>query len=318
MESFLSAVRTLRDCINKVDAPQVMPNAEGARTAWTWVDAAQQSRTRIREGLGQFLQSVAPPHSLSPAQWGQTILQDVDGALVAMRRVIALVCREPVPAEAPPSRVVPLEEAEELRKKYQDIIQRANKVGFADTNPLAYFEASYIRDGFKHLDDYLPPIGHDPKSLLMGIPELDDPGMLYEALARINHRFGEVLNCAECARAAANMIQQKMPKNEEKEDPSARHNESPPIPRDSASAGTKRDKKRDKKKMPPRGMTTEARDICRRYKAKKKAGKKTTLKAVILDYIGEQGGSFSSLKKILSENPQEWKDDIEGDKPGTK
>ncbi len=230
MESFLDAVRNLRDCITKVHFPQILPNAHGAETAWPWVNSAQQSRTQIREGLGQFLQSVTPPGSLASAQWAQTILKDVDDALVAMRRVITLACgiddSEPVPTGAP-SQVVTREEAEELRKKYQQIIQEANKVGFADTDPVGFLLASHFRDGFKHLVDGLTPIGHDPQAGRIGIPELDDLGSLYEKLAQINHRLGEVVQCADYARDAAGMVQQKVPVSGKKQGAWAKDTEPP-------------------------------------------------------------------------------------------
>jgi hypothetical protein len=66
------------------------------------------------------------------------------------------------------------------------------------------------------------------------------------------------------------------------------------------------DKKGDKRKTSPRPLTDDARACIRKYKAKIKAGKKTTMKAVILDHIGENGGSFWSIKKSLSDNSSEW------------
>jgi hypothetical protein len=68
-----------------------------------------------------------------------------------------------------------------------------------------------------------------------------------------------------------------------------------------------RDNAGDKKKMSPRGLSSEARACAKLYKTKRKADTKITMRAVILEYIEEHGGSFSSIKKSLSAHPDEWK-----------
>lgn len=78
------------------------------------------------------------------------------------------------------------------------------------------------------------------------------------------------------------------------------------------------DTKGDKKKLSPRGLTPQARACARLFKAKRKADPKIALKAVIDEYLQEHHGSFSSIKRILSDNPQEWKPDAKGDTQGTK
>lgn len=78
------------------------------------------------------------------------------------------------------------------------------------------------------------------------------------------------------------------------------------------------DTKMDKKKLSTRGLTSAARRCANTYKAKHKAGQKTTMKAVILDYIDEHDGKFYSIRKSLSAHPEAWKLAVKVDKAGDK
>jgi len=78
------------------------------------------------------------------------------------------------------------------------------------------------------------------------------------------------------------------------------------------------DTKVDKKKLSTRkkrGFTPAARQCAKKYKAKRKAGQKTTMKAVIRDYLDENpDAKESSISRSLSDHPEEWKVDTKVDK----
>ncbi|QDT02220.1 hypothetical protein K227x_05920 [Rubripirellula lacrimiformis] len=59
-----------------------------------------------------------------------------------------------------------------------------------------------------------------------------------------------------------------------------------------------------KKKTPRRSMNAAAADCARRYKADKG---RTPLKHVIAEYVDEQGGSITSIHRVLNDNPDQWK-----------
>jgi len=78
------------------------------------------------------------------------------------------------------------------------------------------------------------------------------------------------------------------------------------------------DKKRDKKKLSTRGLTTEARACIRLYKTKRRTDPKITMKAVITEYLTDHTGRFSSIMKSISAHPEEWKVDAKRDNAGDK
>jgi hypothetical protein len=51
-------------------------------------------------------------------------------------------------------------------------------------------------------------------------------------------------------------------------------------------------------------MNAKAADCARRYRDDKGL---TPMKAIVEDYIFEQGGSFDGIMKVLSDNPDQWK-----------
>jgi hypothetical protein len=72
------------------------------------------------------------------------------------------------------------------------------------------------------------------------------------------------------------------------------------------------DKKHDTKKNPEkklRVMTPEARACVRNYKRLKKSEGKASMRAVVRDYVDENGGSEQSIMRTLSDHSREWKDD---------
>jgi hypothetical protein len=69
---------------------------------------------------------------------------------------------------------------------------------------------------------------------------------------------------------------------------------------------TRHDTKDDigKKGRKKRKMNAKAADCARRYRDDKGL---TPMKAIVEDYIFEQGGSFDGIMKVLSDNPDQWK-----------
>jgi hypothetical protein len=61
-----------------------------------------------------------------------------------------------------------------------------------------------------------------------------------------------------------------------------------------------------KKTKKKRAMTTAAVDCVRLYKAGKKEDTKTTMQDIVETYVASNGGSVSSILKILSDNPDQW------------
>ena len=81
------------------------------------------------------------------------------------------------------------------------------------------------------------------------------------------------------------------------------------------NAKWKGDTKGDKKKIPVRPLTTEARDCMRLYKKKAKAeGKRPSMAAICRDYAETNGGSVDSIYRTLKSHSAKWKGDTKGDK----
>jgi hypothetical protein len=71
----------------------------------------------------------------------------------------------------------------------------------------------------------------------------------------------------------------------------------------------------DKKKMSTRGLTPAARKCAKTYTAKRRAGDKITLEAVIQDYVDDHPeAKKTSIRRSLSAHPEEWKVDTKVDK----
>jgi hypothetical protein len=71
----------------------------------------------------------------------------------------------------------------------------------------------------------------------------------------------------------------------------------------------------DKKKLSTRGLSPAARQCIRKYKAKHKEGDRTTMNAVILDYIdAHPEAKYSSIRRSPSAHSKEWKVDTKVDK----
>lgn len=73
---------------------------------------------------------------------------------------------------------------------------------------------------------------------------------------------------------------------------------------------TKTDTKTDTEKKPqknPRAMTTEAWACVRIFKKAKRSGDKIPMNQVVSDYVEENGGSKTSIRRILQDHPELWK-----------
>ena len=78
------------------------------------------------------------------------------------------------------------------------------------------------------------------------------------------------------------------------------------------------DTKVDKKKLSTRGLTKPARWCAKTYKANRAKGDKTSMKAVILEYLDDNTGKFSSIMRSLSAHPEAWKGNTKLDKAKDK
>lgn len=69
------------------------------------------------------------------------------------------------------------------------------------------------------------------------------------------------------------------------------------------------DMKTDSGKKPTkkRQMNSAAVDCCRRYREARRADPTITMKQVVSEYVEGQGGSESSLNRILNDNPDQWR-----------
>lgn len=76
------------------------------------------------------------------------------------------------------------------------------------------------------------------------------------------------------------------------------------LPQDDKKHDTE---KKSEKKLRP--MTLEARACVRNYKRLKKTEGKASMRAVVRDYVDENGGSEQSIMRTLNDNSHEWKDD---------
>ena len=75
------------------------------------------------------------------------------------------------------------------------------------------------------------------------------------------------------------------------------------------------DKKVDKKQLSTFGVTPAARQCAKRYTAERKAGRKTTMEAVIKAFLADNPDeSFSYIRRTLTAHPELWKVDRKVDK----
>lgn len=71
---------------------------------------------------------------------------------------------------------------------------------------------------------------------------------------------------------------------------------------------TQDDTKKKSSNKASRPLTKEARACATNYKRRRKKGENVTRKEVVEDYVEKHGGSFDSIERSLSANPEAWKD----------
>lgn len=81
------------------------------------------------------------------------------------------------------------------------------------------------------------------------------------------------------------------------------------ITYDSAADRGGRDDTTDdaEKKKQKRPMSAAASDCARLYKARLKGSNPATMKEIVEEYVETNGGSVSSIRRVLADNPDQWK-----------